>query len=652
MSNVIQRPFYNIEDRNGTKYVVLFDNDFKNTVGNGTRRYFFDILNGVVKEDATAENKELAKLFAVPVIAFAKMALKYLRYNYYSNEDNIFEIQENIKFEPKEEDDTDNFLDSFRFEYQSCNPRRSEVVSKMNAIKNDTDPVKVAEMEKLKAEYSAINEFAQSQRIEFVFLLRYAIDVLADKLRENIELFKKDEPISFNDLLDILQAIEDPVRIQVQDGVDVGSSVSDVEMRETMFGVFIIGNYEILHFNGKETKDCNAMFRIFEYGGLLKPSAVGVSVLTDDVKTTILERAQKYIKYVAKPSYAYHTGNIVESFGWFKNTMPGTGRCMVDVGTLAQVNPNFQDYFPRDAQPDGRDDDNKNPQEKIDINNMLEEDKLKLSPYVYIFSFVAKKWARTLVDNISDIAFREDAFSKLVIEPNIKDLMFSLVDTSKHSIAVGKDIIDNKGGGSIFLLAGNPGCGKTLTAETMAETLKKPLYMVGVGELGTDTKALESSLIKVLNTAAAWDAILLLDECDIFMEKRQNMDVFRNAMVGVFLRLLEYYPGILFLTTNRASNIDEAFFSRISLAIQYPDLDAQKRAIIWRNILDLYKDVFDTSTIDVNSLSNMNINGRQIKNCVRLVLTYCSYKNKLPTTSDFVEVLGRMQEFQQTHSKQ
>ena len=142
--------------------------------------------------------------------------------------------------------------------------------------------------------------------------------------------------------------------------------------------------------------------------------------------------------------------------------------------------------------------------------------------------------------------------------------MFSLVDIPKE-FSVGKDIIDSKGGGSIFLLAGPPGVGKTLSAETMAETLHRPLYMVGVGELGTEVTELEENLTKVLQTASAWNAILLLDECDIFMEKRKDMDIHRNAMVGVFLRLLEYYPGILFLTTNRAANIDEAFFRALVL---------------------------------------------------------------------------------------
>jgi hypothetical protein len=91
----------------------------------------------------------------------------------------------------------------------------------------------------------------------------------------------------------------------------------------------------------------------------------------------------------------------------------------------------------------------------------------------------------------------------------------------------------------------------------ISEYLKKPLYMVGAGELGTDSRALEISLTRTLNVAHAWGAILLLDEADVFLERRGAHDIHRNALVSVFLRQLEYFEGILFLTTNRVETFDE-----------------------------------------------------------------------------------------------
>ena len=88
---------------------------------------------------------------------------------------------------------------------------------------------------------------------------------------------------------------------------------------------------------------------------------------------------------------------------------------------------------------------------------------------------------------------------------------------------------------------GPPGTGKTLTAEGISELLKCPLYMVSAGELGTDPRYLETELLKILDICHTWGAILLLDEADVFLERRSLHDIHRNSLVGVFLRQLEYF---------------------------------------------------------------------------------------------------------------
>lgn len=61
----------------------------------------------------------------------------------------------------------------------------------------------------------------------------------------------------------------------------------------------------------------------------------------------------------------------------------------------------------------------------------------------------------------------------------------------------------------------------------------------------------------------------------------------RNALVSIFLRLLEYFQGIMFLTTNRVETFDEAFQSRIHIALKYNDLDRKAKRIIWGTFLDM-----------------------------------------------------------------
>jgi len=242
----------------------------------------------------------------------------------------------------------------------------------------------------------------------------------------------------------------------------------------------------------------------------------------------------------------------------------------------------------------------------------IAEDKYWLTvPTVFGFSFVTKKWGEIIIENISEIVYDDTAFDKLVLEDEKKKLIKSLV---VHSTRTFTDIITGKGGGCIFLLHGPPGVGKTLTSEAIAELLHRPLYSVSVGELGTETNELERKLSEILEVAATWNAVILIDEADIFLEKRTEQDIHRNALVGIFLRLLEYHQGVMFLTTNRVKSFDPAFHSRISMALKYDDLNQEARAQVWKNFLD----VAQVSGVNVDEFSKHIINGRQIKTTIRL----------------------------------
>ena len=92
-----------------------------------------------------------------------------------------------------------------------------------------------------------------------------------------------------------------------------------------------------------------------------------------------------------------------------------------------------------------------------------------------------------------------------------------------------------------------------------------PLYMVSSGALGHDPVDIQQRLSGILKLASHWKAVLLLDEADAFLAERTLTNIERNAIVSIFLRELEYYQGILLLTTNQAQVIDEAFQSQLSL---------------------------------------------------------------------------------------
>ena len=74
---------------------------------------------------------------------------------------------------------------------------------------------------------------------------------------------------------------------------------------------------------------------------------------------------------------------------------------------------------------------------------------------------------------------------------------------------------------------------------------------------------------------------MLIDEADVYLEARQPGDLKRNGLVSVFLRSVEYYKGILFLTTNRVGHFDDAFVSRIHVILRYKRLSQEDRKHIW-----------------------------------------------------------------------
>lgn len=151
--------------------------------------------------------------------------------------------------------------------------------------------------------------------------------------------------------------------------------------------------------------------------------------------------------------------------------------------------------------------------------------------------------------------------------------------------------------------------------------MRSPLYSIGAGELGESADEVESSLRRVLEISTKWGAVLLLDECDVFLEQRSSKSIQRNKLVSVFLRLLEYYRGVMFLTTNRVEAFDPAFESRIHLTIQFPRLDFDSRLHIWRTFVrpksTESKFASDVRDEELQQLANRDLNGRQIKNIVK-----------------------------------
>ncbi|CCF46130.1 AAA family ATPase [Colletotrichum higginsianum] len=241
------------------------------------------------------------------------------------------------------------------------------------------------------------------------------------------------------------------------------------------------------------------------------------------------------------------------------------------------------------------------------------------------FNLKTKKWTDLSIDRFSEVQWNTGAFESLVISGKMKRLIQALI-TNQIEAEHSTDIISGKGNGIIMLLHGGPGT-------------------------GTEPREVEKYLESVLHLGKTWGCVVLLDEADVFLEQRSLEDLKRNALVSVFLRVLEYYDGILILTSNRVGTFDEAFKSRIQLAIHYTNLTTHQRTMIWGNFFRRLKDMSDEDIdfVDledhVEDLARHKMNGREIRNVIttaRQVVRWERKQQKEPSFSLTYKVMDEV----------
>lgn len=252
---------------------------------------------------------------------------------------------------------------------------------------------------------------------------------------------------------------------------------------------------------------------------------------------------------------------------------------------------------------------------ELEVRTDLSKREGSILPLVRVFSPDRKDYIYAHVDDLRPHNFDLKAKSRVVLPSETRNLLNQIFDTPQERVF--GDMFGGRNGGVIVLASGSPGVGKTITAEAFAESCARPLYVLGIGELGTNADAVETALALVFDRVRRWNAVLLLDEGDIFLTKRQADDLERSAIVGVFLRVLDQYQGILMITTNRPDVLDPALLSRVTIHFQYPDFDPQARQEVWRNLLDNAGLAIAPS--DLAEVGEIGLNGRTIRNLVRLI---------------------------------
>ncbi|KAJ8129711.1 hypothetical protein O1611_g3918 [Lasiodiplodia mahajangana] len=302
----------------------------------------------------------------------------------------------------------------------------------------------------------------------------------------------------------------------------------------------------------------------------------------------------------------------------------------------------------------------------------LEEEDLMLLPNgVHGFVLRSRQWVTLRVTDVSKVRF-PNSFEDLMLPERHKSTIQALVQVHENTVTktgntpktIGSsiDLVKGKGAGLILLLHGEPGVGKTSTAECVADHTKRPLFPITCGDIGETATEVEGNLDDNFLMAHKWGCVLLLDEADVFLAKRNKTDLRRNAVTSVFLRSLEYYAGILFLTTNRVGSIDPAFKSRIHISLFYPRFDLEATLKLYSTYIKRTRDEQDrlqSATFKIKEKEILRFakrhfrqgekeglgtwNGRQIRNAFQAAIALAEYDSQQTKEGDPRPTLGEAQ---------
>ncbi|KAI0771305.1 P-loop containing nucleoside triphosphate hydrolase protein [Trametes elegans] len=441
--------------------------------------------------------------------------------------------------------------------------------------------------------------------------------------------------------------------------VDIGSLADDLPSARPpadappSFGVAGLGRVVDVH----RFKGTKKISELVAYPIQYYPGPGGV----EGLKTRLVERGKKWAQFAGGMNHVAYRGlgfkYQEQAHMHIKYSV--NSRIMIDRKTFADMVPNYS-MLPRVKKTLSGQEIDRHARRAAatttpdpDARPLTDEELLLTSPIVYGFSFTDKQWLEFIVEHVEPFQWNDEAFEQLVIPPAHKTVLKTLVESHNAGLSAQfDDFVPGKGHGLVINLFGNPGTGKSLTAEAMSEYVRKPLYVVGAADLGTRAELLDNNLTSILKISATWGAVVLIDEADVFLEERTLAHIERNAMVAVFLRQLEYFRGIMFLTTNRVRVFDEAFQSRIHVSLRYQDLSPDAKRHVWLAFLKKVNGDLPYGGLtreELRSLGEKKVNGRQIKNIVKTAGALAVGRQEKLSFAHLEQVLDLMEQFDTAH---
>ncbi|KAF2748702.1 P-loop containing nucleoside triphosphate hydrolase protein [Sporormia fimetaria CBS 119925] len=261
-----------------------------------------------------------------------------------------------------------------------------------------------------------------------------------------------------------------------------------------------------------------------------------------------------------------------------------------------------------------------------------DEEYLACPPLALGFSLVAGSWQEFRVERLYDVGTGVDTLELLTRCQPSRDIVRSLAQCSRT-------IIESKGAGTVIMLHGPPGVGKSFTAKLVSEFLQRPLYTVPCREYSSSRLA--TDLPSMLQLATRWDAVVLL----------KNVTSVKPDIISA---ATESFDGVLFLTVTLPDTIDQSLLTRVHLQLAYPKLSAQSRRHLWTLFIRNGSQQAPPKWLDdafLSTLSRADLNAHHIKNSIRIAHALAQHRNRSIQPSDVLSGVKCMIMFSKEHAR-
>ncbi|KAI9761081.1 MAG: bck1-like resistance to osmotic shock [Chaenotheca gracillima] len=255
-------------------------------------------------------------------------------------------------------------------------------------------------------------------------------------------------------------------------------------------------------------------------------------------------------------------------------------------------------------------------------------------PTVDVYFMQDNRWGSVRLDQLRDVEFDMEAWERLVIRDG--KTTRNLIEAVVLSYGSQRQIsIPHSNKGSVILLHGPPGVGKAssvgqhapLFPEAIAEREHIPLLSVSGGYFSSSANEMSIKLRELFDYALRWKAVVLLNDADVFLEKRgpDDTDVAKERMTSIFAQEIKHFDGLLFLITSRLTSFDEEIHSAIQSTAVFNHLHKDSRALIWKGMLDEWLGSGHSKSelgelyerCESYEFNSGDLKPRQIRNCIR-----------------------------------